>query len=98
MKALFARALLFVTFTLCGFAALPTAALANTQAPVPLVAPPAPKPAPAVDDFSDQDFAQADQAELGDRHGGDGVGLVIFLLLVILLVLLIFYLVDHGRL
>ncbi|HTL53342.1 MAG TPA: hypothetical protein VL860_12265 [Planctomycetota bacterium] len=51
---------------------------------------------PAAPDFSDADFAQADQPEWGTLTGGDAAGLLIFILVVVLLVLLILWLLRQD--
>lgn len=70
--------------------AMPASNLVPVQ-PVPAVT-------PAVDDFSDSEFAQADQAELGETTGGDALGFLVFVLIIVLIVLLILWLIREGHL
>lgn len=99
MKTTVLRCLLVAALAWFSGFAMPTPAFAVTQPLLPNVQPLEPRPAPVADDFSDADFEQADQPELGAKTGGDaGLGLVIFLLVVVLIVLLIYYLLERGHL
>lgn len=97
MKTWFTKLVLVLIAGVASLGMFPNSAAALTppqaleiQTPVPVAI------APAVPDFSDAEFVQADQRELGDRTGGDAGGLLVFLLVVILLVLLILWLVNNG--
>ncbi|HTL53343.1 MAG TPA: hypothetical protein VL860_12270 [Planctomycetota bacterium] len=98
MKKWMRNFVLALLITAASLTFLPQPAMASLQQPVrvelpgpePVVVPPTPP------DFSDAEFEQADQPEMGKFHGGEVIiifwGGLVVLLIVILLILLILHL------
>lgn len=93
MKKWMMKWILTMVLGLAGLALLPAPVAASVQASPELrLVTPSPTPIkPAVPDFSDAEFVQADQPETGEAAGGEVIVIVggVFLLLVLIVILLI---------
>lgn len=99
MKTILMKMMLVLTATVASLLYFPIPAVATLHQPPALEnrMPSPVVPAPDLPDFSDDEFAKADQEDLGDRKGADVGGLIVFVLVVVLLVLLILWVVREGR-